>query len=197
MPQLHDIGRLPDPIDNCAIAIRDLAGGTEIQSGGRAFKLSHTVLEGHRFAIQTIPQGAELTSWGQRFGVATRDIAPGEYVMNEGVQVELQRRKLDFALPSAPNFDNQITPYEFDAGGFSPAAPLPLHSDMRYFHGYPRRGGRGVGTRNMIVILGTSSLVAGFARTLAQLTGEMAARLPQCGRHRAGGAYRGRPSKPQ
>ena len=132
--------------------------------------LSHTVLEGHRFAIQPIPQGAELTSWGQRFGVATRDIAPGEYVMNEGVRVELARRDLDFALPDSPNFDNHIAPFEFDAGGFKPAAPLPLYSEMRYFQGYPRAGGRGVGTRNMIVILGTSSLAAGFARTLARLT---------------------------
>ena len=178
MPQLQEIGRLPDPVDNCAIAIRDLAGGAQVQYGDSSFTLSHTVLEGHRFAIQPIPQGAELTSWGQRFGVAMRDIAPGEYVMNEGVQVELQRRNLDFALPAAPNFDNQITPFAFDARGFSAAAPMPLHSDMRYFQGYPRGGGRGVGTRNMVVILGTSSLVAGFARTLAQLTGDLAADFP-------------------
>lgn len=178
MPHLHDIGRLPDPVDNCAIAIRDLAGGMQIQTGADSFNLSHTVLEGHRFAIQSIAQGAELTSWGQRFGVATRDIAPGEYIMNEGVQVELARRSLDFTLPAAPNFDNQITSFEFDSGGFSAAAPLPLHSDMRHFEGYPRAGGRGVGTRNMIVILGTSSLAAGFARTLAQLTSEMAADFP-------------------
>ncbi len=178
MPQLHEIGRLPDPVDNCAIAIRDLAGGTPVHSGDRKFTLSHTVLEGHRFAIQPIPPGAELTSWGQRFGVATRDIAPGEYVMNEGVKVELERRNLDFALPAAPNFDNQITPFEFDAGGFSVAEPLPLHSDMRYFQGYPRAGGRGVGTRNMVVVVGTSSLVAGFARTLAQLTADLAADFP-------------------
>ena len=178
MLQLHEIGRLPDPVDNCAIAIRDLAGGTNVKSGDRAFTLSHTVLEGHRFAIRPILSGAELTSWGQRFGVATRDIAPGEYVMNEGVQVELQRRNLDFDLPATPNFDNQITPFAFDGAGFRPAAPLPRHNEMRYFQGYLRGGGRGVGTRNMIVILGTSSLAAGFARTLAQLTGAMAAGFP-------------------
>ena len=57
MPQLYEIGRLPDPIDNCAIAIRDLEAGTMIQSGDNAFSLSHTVLEGHRFATRTIPQG--------------------------------------------------------------------------------------------------------------------------------------------
>ena len=178
MLQLHDISRLPDPADNCAIAIRDLPGGTQVQSADRAFSLSHTVLEGHRFAVRPIAPGADLTSWGQRFGVATRTIAPGEYVMNEGVQVELQRRNLDFDLPAAPNFDNHITPFEFDAAGFSPAQPLPLHSEMRYFPGFPRGGNRGVGTRNMIVVLGTSSLVAGFTRTLTQLTADLAADFP-------------------
>ena len=38
--------------------------------------------------------------------------------MNDGVQVELQRRNLDFALPAAPNFDNQITPFAFDSRRF-------------------------------------------------------------------------------
>ncbi len=178
MPQLHEIGRLPDPIDNCAIAIRNLTSGAQIQYGARAFSLSHRILEGHRFAIQPIPQGAELTSWGQRFGIALRDIAPGEYVMNQGVQEELERRNLDFALPAAPNFDNQITPFAFDRADFNAAEPLPPHSEMRYFQGYPRGGGRGVGTRNMIVIVGTSSLAAGFARALAQLTGGLAADFP-------------------
>ena len=174
MPHLHEIGRLPDPVDNCAIAIRDLAAGNVVQYEDAAFALSHTVLEGHRFAIRAIPQGADLTSWGQRFGIATRGIAPGEYVMNEGVQVELARRNLDFALPAQPNFDNRITAYEFDEANFRAAKPLPPHREMRHFQGYPRGGGRGVGTRNMIVVLGVSSLVAGFVRTLTQLTAFMA-----------------------
>ena len=118
MPRLDAIGRLPDPADNCAIAIRDLPAGTTVEYGDRTFPLSHTVLEGHRFATVPITKGAELTSWGQRFGVATRDIAPGEYVMNDGVQTELARRNLDFALPPQPNFDNMITSYHFDENEF-------------------------------------------------------------------------------
>lgn len=175
MPQLNEIGRLPDPTDNCAIAIRDLPAGMDVQTCDRSFTLSHSVLEGHRFAIETIPAGTELTSWSQRFGVAARDIRPGDYVMNEGVQVELAHRQLGFALPSQPNFDNKITPYHFDDANFVPAPPLPRHREMRHFMGYPRGGGRGVGTRNIIVILGASSLVAGFVRTLSQLTASMAA----------------------
>ena len=175
MPLLNDLGRLPVPSDNCAIAIRDLAAGTPIDFGDDSFRLSHNVLEGHRFAVKRkIAQGDELTSWGQRFGIALQAIAPGDYVINEKVRVELLRRDLDFAIPEQPNFDNTILAYEFDESSFSPAPPLARHSDMRYFEGYPRGGGRGVGTRNMIVVLGTSSLVAGFVRTLTQLTAGMA-----------------------
>ncbi|MCY3799666.1 MAG: UxaA family hydrolase [Chloroflexi bacterium] len=174
MPHLNEVGRLPVPSDNCAIAIRDLAASTEIANGGATFNLSHQVLEGHRFAIQAIAQGEELTSWGQRFGIALRDIQPGDYVINEKVRLELARRDLDFAIPEQPNFDNMILAYEFDESSFSPAPPLARHSDMRYFEGYPRGGGRGVGTRNMIVVLGTSSMVAGFVRTLTQMTASMA-----------------------
>ena len=174
MPTLQDIGRLPDPADNCAIAIRDLARGTLVQQGDAQFALSHKVLEGHRFAIRSIPKGARLTSWGQPFGTARQDIRAGDYVINSGVQIELGRRRLDFKLPSQPNFDSQIAPYQFDAASFRAAPPLPIYSHRRSFMGYARGGGRGVGTRNMIVLLGTSSLVAGFVRTLTQLTSAMA-----------------------
>ncbi len=178
MPDLTEIGRLPDPSDNCAIAIRDLPAGTSVQHKGRSFTLSHHVLEGHRFAVRTIAEGAELTSWRQRFGSATRPIAAGEYVMNAGVLVELARRNLDFDLPAQPNFDNQIVPYQFDEAAFQPAPPLETYSDTRTFEGYARAGGRGVGTRNMIVVLGTSSLVAGFVRTLAQMNSDAADNFP-------------------
>ena len=173
MPALSEISRLPAPDDNCAIAIRDLPAGTHVAADDESYALSHTVLEGHRFAVRPIAPGETLTSWGQRFGVATRKIMPGNCVINDGVRVELGRRQLDFALPEA-NFENQIQAYEFDEATFEPTPPLPLHEEMRFFHGYERCGGRGVGTRNMIVVLGTSSLVAGFARTLTQMTADMA-----------------------
>ncbi len=174
MPQLQDIGRLPDPADNCAIAIRDLAAGALIRRGDAQFALSHKTLEGHRFAVQAIPKGEQLTSWGQRFGVALRDIYPGDYVINRSVQIELERRQLDFELPRQPNFDNRIMPYQFDESSFRAAPPLPKYDQDRCFMGYAREGGRGTGTRNVIVVLGTSSLTAGFVRTLTQLTAGMA-----------------------
>jgi altronate dehydratase len=174
MPLLNDIGRLPVPTDNCAIAIQDLEAGTVVAHNGGEFALSHNILVGHRFAIQPIAKGEQLLSWGQSFGFTLRDVQPGEYMMNTGVKTELSRRNLDFELPEEPNFDNEFAPYAFEEEAFQPADPISLYDDMRTFMGYAREGGRGVGTRNMIVVLGTSSLTAGFVRTLAQQTKHMA-----------------------
>ena len=58
------VARLPAPDDNVAIATQMLESGTRIRYNGQQFELSHTILEGHRFAIQSIPEDAPLLSWG-------------------------------------------------------------------------------------------------------------------------------------
>lgn len=164
--RFEEIGRLPVPPDNVAIAIRRLEAGTTVEYAGSRFSLSHTILEGHRFAVQPIHPGEPLLSWNRPFGVAIVEIMPGDYVRNENVLRELRRRTLDFALPETPNFADQIAPFVFDESRFQPSPPTPRYDETLTFMGYPRPGGRGAGTRNLIVLLGTSSLVAGFVRTL-------------------------------
>ena len=167
MIDLQEIGRLPLPGDNCAIAIHTLAAGTEISGReGRWFTLNYTVLEGHRFAVRPIDMGSPLLSWGKTFGRALRDIVPGEYVCNAGVLESLGQRMLDFTLPSEPNFADDFTPYQFNADQFKPAPALPHKPSTRTFMGIRRPGGRGVGTRNMIVLLGMNAEVNGFVQQL-------------------------------
>ena len=160
------VARLPGNSDNIAIATRLLPAGTIIRTGEKNFPLPHAVLLGHRFAVKPIAVGERLLSWSQAFGIATQPIMPGAYVINADVLQELRRRSLDIDLPATPNFENDLERYQLDAAGFQPAAPLPFHQDMPQFMGYSRPGERGIGTRNTIVLLGTSSLVAGFVRQL-------------------------------
>ncbi|MCA0453695.1 MAG: UxaA family hydrolase [Chloroflexi bacterium] len=166
--KFETVGRLPHPQDNVAIATRRLDAGTLIQLDDSEFVMSDTLLEGHRFAVRPISKGEFLLSWAQPFGLATVDIAPGTYIRNQGVLRELSRRPIDFTLPSEPNFDDEIPPFVFDEKGFQPTPPLMLYPDrdQRTFMGYPRVAERGVGTRNMIVLLGTSALTGGFVRAL-------------------------------
>ena len=163
---LDAIARLPMPGDNVAIATRDLAAGTVIGWHGQRFALSHGLLEGHRFAIEPIAAAAPLLSWNLPFGQATRDISPGEYVCNAGMLAELGRRNLPFDLPAAPNFADRIEPYRFDEANFRPGEQVSPHAEARTFWGYRRAGGRGVGTRNYIILLGTTSRTAGYVRRL-------------------------------
>lgn len=171
--RFQEIGRLPAPEDNVAIAIRTLPPGTRIEYQGGELVLDHTVMEGHRFAVSPIAEGEALLSWGFPFGFACQDIAPGNYVCNRRAVEALSGRNLDISLPEAPNFTDRIDPYLMDEAGFEPGLQTPRDLPGGTFPGYQRSPDRGVGTRNYVVILGTSSRTGSFARVLAErLKGE-------------------------
>ncbi|MBX2821247.1 MAG: UxaA family hydrolase [Rhodothermaceae bacterium] len=165
----EEVGRLPFSTDNVAIATTDLDAGSTIsmtaESGEASIiTLSHTVLEGHRFAVQSIREGEELLSWGMPFGRATRAIKPGEYVCNDGVLDALSGRSLDIQLPGTANFSDEITSFQFDKDQFAPNTQVERQPVDQYFMGYDRGVQRGVGTRNHVLLIGVSSRVAGFVR---------------------------------
>ena len=162
------VSRLPAPGDNVAIAIRRLEAGEVLIIDRVPCRLPHTVLEGHRLAVASIAPGAPLLSWGRPFGRALRPIAPGDYIANCAMLDALAVRSTDGArLPAAPNFEDVLEHYQLDETTFRPAPPVPRAVPPCTFLGYRRPGRRGVGTRNTIVILGTSSRTASFARLLA------------------------------
>ena len=162
-----DCARFPAPGDNVAIATRRLEAGSAIRHDGETFPLSHTVLEGHRFAAEPIAAGAELLSWGLPFGRATRALAPGEYVCNDRMLEALGGRGIDFELPSAANFEDVLQPHAFDAASFVAGEQVASHTEPGTFRGFRRAGGRGVGTRNVLAVLGVTSADGAFAEALA------------------------------
>ena len=171
----NDIARLPAPSDNVAIATCRLEANSELDHNGESFKLSHTILEGHRFAIKQIPVGEALLSWGLPFGFAISQIQPGEYVCNQKMIDSLSLRHLDFDLPAQPNFRDEIITYHLDEANFQPGTPLSRYDDDRYFEGYRRAGERGVGTRNYIAVMGTTSQTSGFVNALVSRMKDAAA----------------------
>ena len=175
---LTSVARLPALNDNVAIATQTLEGGTRIRHGGQQFQLSHTILEGHRFAIQPISVEAPLLSWGLPFGYATRSIVPGDYVCNQKMIDSLSIRNLPFELPETPNFSDKMAPYVLNEADFRPGKRAPLHTKERYFSGYQRPGNRGIGTRNYIVVMGTTARTSGFARRLADMCSQRAEIYP-------------------
>lgn len=82
--EFMDVARLSMPNDNVAIAIDVIPEGSLVRLlDGKVVRISHTVLEGHRFAVKAIPKDSGLYSWNMQFGTALKDIVPGEYIMNE------------------------------------------------------------------------------------------------------------------
>ena len=162
------VARVPAPGDNVAIATRRLEAGTRVVDGTGAFRLPHTVLEGHRFVRTPTPQGAQLTSWGLPFGIATRALEPGEYVCNERILNALGARDIDFALPGAANFVDTMETYSLDEACFVPGAQVAPAADVATFEGFRRPGGRGVGTRNFVAAVATTSRSNGFVRAVAE-----------------------------
>ncbi|WP_308635713.1 UxaA family hydrolase [Paenibacillus silvisoli] len=172
--QFDEVARLPLPKDNCAIAIRQLDAGTVIQYEGQSLTLDYTVMEGHRFAVKPIAPGEELLSWELPFGAAVQAIQPGQYVINEEVLDSLSVRHLPFALPKEPNFADQVPPFVLDEATFQPAPASPAYTETRTFMGYRRCEARGVGTRNHVVLLGTTSRTGSYVKQLAaRLQGEL------------------------
>jgi altronate dehydratase len=161
------VARLPARGDNAAIAIRRLESGTLIDLGGVLLTLSHTVLEGHRFAVALIAIGDPLTSWGLPFGRATRPLLAGDYVCNETMLAALRSRHVAFTVPETPNFEDHFQPYQLDEASFLPAEQMAVYATPGTFKGYARSGERGAGTRNHVVVLGTSSLTGSMARLVA------------------------------
>ncbi len=164
-----DVARFPLPGDNVAIATRRLEAGDTIRIEDLALELNYTVQEGHRFAAVPIQAGDPLLSWQLPFGHATRTIEPGEYVCNQVTIDAFAHRNVDFELPGKPNFEEEIVPYRFDEADFQPTEePTARYQDTRYFQGYRRSEARGVGTRNIVVIMGVTSRSASYAKQLEE-----------------------------
>ena len=181
MPQVYnfrEIGRLPDEGDNVAIATRRLEAGTWIACRNGRFQVDTTILEGHRFATDHISRGKELLSWGLPFGVATREILPGSWARNQQILDALKMRRIDFELPTAANFEDRIDRFELDPNRFQPGSQVPPIQDGLNFLGFRRSHDRGIGTRNYIILLGTSSRTASFVRSLARELEDRVAAFP-------------------
>src|SRR5690625_4647194 len=175
-PSYHfdEVARLPLPGDNVAIATRQLDAGTVVHYQDQDLTLDYTVMEGHRFAVKAIAPGENLLSWELPFGVAGPSIQPGNYVINKGVLEALSGRSLDFELPAVPNFVDKVPPFVLDEENFQPAPATSAYPETRTFMGYQRSEARGVGTRNTIVLMGTTSRTGSYVKQLAaRLQGEL------------------------
>ncbi|MGH8769105.1 MAG: UxaA family hydrolase [Burkholderiales bacterium] len=68
------------PGDNVAIAKSDLPAGATVAVLDERVTLKEKILTGHKFAFKPVRKGDKLVKYGAPIGVATQDIAPGDYM---------------------------------------------------------------------------------------------------------------------
>jgi altronate dehydratase len=176
--RFEEVALLPALSDNTAIVLRRLEAGDAIVLGGDTRKIPFSVLEGHRLATRNIEQGDLLQSWGTPFGRALKSMRLGDYICNARMLDAMEERRVPFELPALPNFENFRAPFNLDQEAFEPGKQVPTSNEGRTFDGFLRSGGRGAGTRNFIVVLGTTSRTASFARMLASRFAEVSKDYP-------------------
>mmetsp|Transcript_23514 Transcript_23514/g.51076 ORF Transcript_23514/g.51076 Transcript_23514/m.51076 type:complete len:935 (-) Transcript_23514:2215-5019(-) len=168
----EQVALMADENDNVAIATTGLKKGTLVRKGQVDLMISHDVVHGHRFAVREIGIGQKLLSWGQPFAEATVDIHPGMYVCNKKVLTVLRERCPTLVLPEICNFRDFIAPYSLEEGvmdvGVGHDEGFEATLGEEYFSGYKRKGGRGVGTRNYVIVLGVSCSCSTFVRKVAK-----------------------------
>ena len=72
--------------DNVAVLFEEnVPAGTDVDVRDKrgnvmVVKINHEVPYGHKLAVAAIARGEDIIKYGESIGVATQDIAPGDYV---------------------------------------------------------------------------------------------------------------------
>lgn len=191
-----DVAMLPQPGDTAAACKHLLPGGTRIllpDGTGRSVTLAAPCLEGYRFAVRSVEDGAEVLSWGLPFGTAVGRIRPGDVLVNAKAAAALRGRLSgphgdeneairEILRKQAVNFEDldvsPDNPYLIDERGFTAVGMNPGKDSDATFPGYLRDGGRGVGTRNHVAVV---ALTASASPTIAPLRTRWAEHEPGAG----------------
>ena len=136
--RLHDA-------DNVVTAKTTIARGTKLADEGVETTMEIPV--GHKVATRAIPAGEPIRKYNQIIGFASADIAPGEHVHTQNVEMRTFDRDYAFGADAKP-------------------VDMVPEAERATFMGYVREDGR-VGTRNYIGVLTSVNCSATVARFIA------------------------------
>src|ERR1700752_4137351 len=131
---LTDRAILLRPEDDVAVARKELPAGTVLEDGAARIEVRADIKPGHKIARHAVRRGDPVRRYGQVIGFATEDIAVGDHVHTQNLDIgELSADRYQVGV--------DVRPVDF----YPP-------DQMRYFDGYLREDGRG-GTRNYVAII--------------------------------------------
>ncbi|MDX1540794.1 MAG: altronate dehydratase family protein, partial [Geminicoccaceae bacterium] len=132
--------------DNVVTARVDVLPNTEVP--GEGVTVAKRIPAGHKIAIRPIARGEPVRKYDQIIGFASQDIAPGEHVHVQNVEMK------DFDRDYAFGADAKPTEYVAE-------------NERATFDGFLRTSGR-AGTRNYIGVLSTVNCSATVAHFIAE-----------------------------
>jgi altronate hydrolase len=148
---LQTLAVVVNPIDNVAVAKREIAARTRIKMpDGAGLEILGAVAPGHRFATEKIEKGEFVRQYGQPIGTSL-GIERGEPVTLENMSndVPIVRDLPEDLLNPAPDY--------FD------------ESERETFFGFRRPDGR-AGTRNFVLIVPTSMCASHEAQQISMIS---------------------------
>jgi altronate hydrolase len=146
---INDVTVRLNPLDDVIIAKVPLLPKTRLVGEGGEITIAQMIPPGHKVAVHAIAQGQPVRRYGQTIGFATRDIAPGQHVHTQNLEVHQGELELDYG------FSENVIPVEY----------VP-EAERRTFMGYRRADGR-VGTRNFVALLASVNCSSTAVRRVA------------------------------
>jgi altronate hydrolase len=134
------------PDDNVCVAAQALVPGTHVSVASKSIVVREPIPQGHKLAIATLAEEAEVRKYGQPIGVATASIESGQWVHSHN----LKQRNLERV---------------YEKSTAVPPPPSPLLG--RTFQGYRRADGQ-AGTRNYLAVISNVNCSATVAKYIAQ-----------------------------
>lgn len=138
------------PEDNVAVALTDLAKGSELNTNGLKIRVIDEIPIGHKVALREIKSGEQVIKYGYSIGLAKNQIQQGQWVHSHNLATGLEG-KLEYG-------------YQPSIQAVKPGLEVKCPS----FQGYRRDNGQ-VGIRNEIWIINTVGCVNKQSERLGEL----------------------------
>lgn len=136
-----------NPLDNVAVALRDIKNGEEVTDGAVSTLAVTDVPRGHKIALRDFKTNENVTKYGAPIGHVTEDVAKGTWIHSHNMKTNL-----DGELEYTYEPDLKLVSY-------------PVEN--RTFKGYRRADGR-VGVRNDLYIVPMVGCVNGIAEIVVE-----------------------------
>src|SRR5690625_1018995 len=131
--------------DNVVIALKDLPKGHTIIVNGKEMQLKDEIKRGHKVAIHSFKEQADIIKYGSPIGHATQPVLIGEHVHTHNTKTNL----------------DGLLEYKFD----QKLVDNPYEKEDLTFEGFRRKNGE-VGIRNELWVIPTVGCVNGVAETI-------------------------------